>query len=138
MIVVDTNIVAYFVFPSAQTPDVEVVRAKDHEWSAPSLLRYELLNIAAQYVRRDLLDRDRAEKAFRRGLSLVRIIPEYADSVEVLNLSQRTGCSPYDIEFACLAERLGVPLITCDQQLLAPFLGSPLARPTLLNAIGSN
>ena len=123
MIVVDTNIVAYFVFPSAQTPEVEAVRAKDHEWSAPALLRYELLNIAAQYVRRGLLDRDRAEKAFRRGLSLVRILVEYADSVEVLNLSQRTGCSPYDIEFVCLSERLGAPLVTCDQQLLAAFPG---------------
>ena len=121
MIVVDTNIVAYLVFPSAQTPDVEAVRASDHEWSAPVQLRYELLNIAAQYVRRGLLDRDRAEKAFRRGLSLVRMLSEYADSVEVLNLSQRTGCSPYDIEFICLADRLRVPLVTCDQQLLDAF-----------------
>jgi len=123
MIAVDTNIVAYFVFPSAQTPDVEAARAKDHEWLAPALLRYELLNIAAQYVRRGLLDRDRSERAFRRGLSLVRILPEYADSVEVLNLSQRTGCSPYDIEFVCLAERLAAPLVTCDQQLLTAFPG---------------
>jgi hypothetical protein len=51
MIVADTNLLAYFVIPGAATPDAEYVRAKDNDWVAPVLLRFEWMNIVAQQLR---------------------------------------------------------------------------------------
>ncbi len=45
------------------------------------------------------------------------------DSQQVLELVQNSDCSAYDCEFAALALRLGVPLVTMDKKLLKAFPG---------------
>jgi predicted nucleic acid-binding protein len=121
MIVVDTNVVAYFVIPGSSTEDAEIVRAKDREWVSPGLIRYELLNVAVQQVSRQRLSRDQALRVFHRGLALVRIIVAPSDPLHILNLHQSSGCSSYDLEFVWLAMSLRVPLVTSDDQVLKGF-----------------
>ena len=43
------------------------------------------------------------------------------NSMQVLKLSQETGCSAYDCEFVNLAQDLNLPLITMDTKLLNNF-----------------
>jgi predicted nucleic acid-binding protein len=43
------------------------------------------------------------------------------ESRDVLSLCATSGCSAYDCEFAALALRLGIPLVTADTELLQSF-----------------
>jgi predicted nucleic acid-binding protein len=123
MIVADTNLVAYFIIPGTTTPDAESVRAKDNDWVAPGLLRFEWLNVVAQQFRLNHVDRDCALRTFRRGLTLVNFTKLQSDPLFILNMCQTSGCSPYDLEFIWLAMELGVPLVTADQKLIDAFPG---------------
>lgn len=43
------------------------------------------------------------------------------DSARVIELATESGCTAYDCEFAYLAEKLNIPLVTSDKKLLAAF-----------------
>ncbi len=45
MIVVDTNVVAYFLIDGPQTPNAEHALIKDPDWFAPPLWRSEFHNV---------------------------------------------------------------------------------------------
>jgi len=49
------------------------------------------------------------------------------DSQQVLELERDSGCSAYDCEFVSLAARLGVKLLTSDNQVLKAFPQHTLA-----------
>jgi predicted nucleic acid-binding protein len=123
VIVVDTNVVAYFVIAGAHTQHAETVRSRDADWRAPQLLIHEWLNVVALHVRRNLFDRDEAIRIYRRGLALVKIEPAPPAPIEVLNLVKRSDCSSYDCQFVALAEMLRIKLVTMDQQMLRAFPG---------------
>ena len=55
MIVVDTNIIAYFYLKGEHSRQAEDARRQDQLWAAPLLWRSEFRNVLAQYMRRDLL-----------------------------------------------------------------------------------
>src|SRR5438552_18367978 len=103
MIVADTNLVAYLVIPGSSTNAAVRFRARERDWIAPSLLRSELLSVAARYLTAGLLDRDEAVRSFRRGLDLVKMSDRQSDPVGVLNLCAQSGCTGYDAEFIWLA-----------------------------------
>lgn len=121
MIVADTNLVAYAVISGIHSPAALQVRAKDREWIAPPLLRYELLNVVALYVRKGLLHRDEGIKAYSRGLNLVRFDPRPTDPIAVLNLCAISQGTSYDAEFVWLAMELGIPLVSGDGPLVNSF-----------------
>ena len=121
MIVVDTTLVAYFVIPGTGTADAERVRAKDRDWVAPNLLRFELLNVVAQQFHQNFISRDGALRMFRRGLTLLNFSKLQSDPLFILNMCQATGLSPCDLEFVWLAMEQGVPLVTVDQQIIKAF-----------------
>jgi predicted nucleic acid-binding protein len=123
MIVADTNLLAYLVIPGTATADAERVRARDSDWAAPGLLRFEWLNVVAQQFRLNHLDRDCALRTFRRGLTLLSFTKLQSDPLFILNMCQKTGCSPCDLEFIWLAMELGVPLVTADRKLIDAFPG---------------
>jgi predicted nucleic acid-binding protein len=121
MIVADTNLVAYLIVPGTATLDAERVRARDKDWAAPGLLRFELMNVVGQEFKQGRMDRDCALRTFRRGMTLVNFSKLQSDPLFIFNMCQTTGCSPYDLEYVWLAMELGVPLVTADQQLLKTF-----------------
>jgi hypothetical protein len=43
------------------------------------------------------------------------------DSPSVLGLAEASGCSAYDCEYVALAKKLGVRLVTLDQQIIRAF-----------------
>jgi predicted nucleic acid-binding protein len=121
MIVADTNIVAYFVLQGDETSRVEALRAKEKLWHVPSLFRHEWLNVVTVYVHRNLLTRDEAVRAFRRGVSLVTIDESIPDPSHIINLHIASGCASYDCQFIALAEELSAKLVTFDKQVLRAF-----------------
>jgi predicted nucleic acid-binding protein len=121
MIVVDTNVVAYFVIPGAHTALAESLRAREIDWRVPTLFLHEWLSVLTSYVRKRLLNRDEALRAYKRGISLVRIDQSAPDALRIINLHLASGCSSYDCEFVATAENLGAKLITFDKEIVRAF-----------------
>lgn len=124
MIVVDSNVIAYLYLPSAQSSLAERLRARDQDWAAPLLWRSELRNALARYVRSRHLTVDDACRIQAEAESLLAGFEYHVPSDDVLRLAADSGCSAYDCEFVALAQQLGLPLVTADQQLARAFPGT--------------
>lgn len=121
MIVVDTNVVAYLYLPTEFTAAAEQLLERDPDWAAPVLWRSEFRNILAGSMRRGALTLDEARALQAEAESLLAGNEHEVDSRHVLELVRDSDCSAYDCEFAALAMRLGVKLVTMDRKLLAAF-----------------
>lgn len=121
MIVVDTNVLAYLYLPTEFTPHAEALLERDPEWVAPVLWRSEFRSILAGYLRRRILAFDDARALQAEAESLLAGNEHEVDSQRVLELVRDTDCSAYDCEFAALAMRLDVKLVTMEARLLRAF-----------------
>lgn len=121
MIVVDPNVLAYLYLPTEFTEHAESLLERDPEWVAPVLWRSEFRSIIAGYMRRKMLTFDDARALQAEAESLLAGNEHEVDSQRVLELVRDTDCSAYDCEFAALAIRLGVKLVTMDGKLLKAF-----------------
>jgi predicted nucleic acid-binding protein len=121
MIVVDTNVVAYLYLPNEFTALAEELLRKEPDWVAPVLWKSEFRNILALYVRKSLLDFDRAYAIQLEAEELLSGKEYDVDSYEVLRLAQESHCSAYDCEFVALAKHLGLKLVTVDKGVLRSF-----------------
>lgn len=123
MIVVDTNVLAYLYLPTEFTPLAERLLEREPDWIAPVLWRSELRNVLTLYLRKQLLTFDQAYAIQTEAETLLADREYTVDSFEVLRLVEGSECSTYDCEFAALAKRLGIPLVTADQKVLKNFPG---------------
>lgn len=121
MIVVDTNVIAYFVIPGDLTEVAESVRSKDPQWAAPKLWRSEMRNLLALYLRTGKFELAAAKEYMADSITMLSGNEFNIDSERVIELADESGCTAYDCEFISLAEKLNVPLVTSDKKLLAAF-----------------
>ena len=121
MIVVDTNALAYLLLGGDQTPHARAAFLKDPAWAAPLLWRSELRSVLATHLRRKHLSLADALLVMREAETLLAGAEYLAESERVLALAASSRCSAYDCEFVAVAERLGVPLVTSDAEVLASF-----------------
>ena len=121
MIVVDTNILGYFYFPSSENDAVERLRLFEKEWAAPELWRSEFLNVASLYFRKGLISVPDVIKAFEDAHKFVLTFEIHSEYRDVLDLVKASSCSSYDCEFVVLAEKLNTRLLTYDKKLLHWF-----------------
>ena len=110
MIVVDTNVIAYMIFPGGYTQSVESLHEFDPHWEVPVLWRSEFLNVVSLHFRKNLINYLEALDALETGIKLIG-----TGEHEVSTFAA------YDCEFIALADRLGVNLITYDKQILKEF-----------------
>lgn len=121
MIVVDTNVIAYLVIEGKQTAVALSVFNIDPEWVAPQLWKSEMRNLISLYLRNRQMTIDEAVSAMDRSEAVIAGREYDVDSSRVLELAQSSGCTAYDCEFAYLAEKLNVTLVTSDKKLLCAF-----------------
>jgi predicted nucleic acid-binding protein len=121
LIVVDVNVIAYLLIEGEHTIRSEEVFARDPEWAAPLLWRSEWYSILGGYLRRRALDRASAMERLEAAEELVRGREHRVDGMRVLDLVAASNCSAYDCEYVALADVLGLPLVTTDQQILGEF-----------------
>jgi predicted nucleic acid-binding protein len=120
MIVVDTNVIAYFFMRGEHTVAAEQLYERDTQWVAPVLWRSEFRNVLTGYMRKEGLSLEKACAIQSAAESLLE--QEYeSDSNAVLHLVSESACSAYDCEFVSLAERLGCKLVTMDAKLRRAF-----------------
>ena len=130
MIVVDTNVAAYFLIEGVGTRAAGAVHRKDPAWAAPLLWRSEFRNVLTLHLRQGRVTRPQALVLMKEAEILLGATDFHVDSARVLDLSASSGCTAYDCEFAALAEELQVPLVTSDRDLLKAFpaLAVPLEK----------
>ena len=123
MIVVDTNVLAYYFagFASPLAAAAIEWRQRDPEWRAPALWRSEFRNLLANYLRAKLMTPGTATKIWREANATMTSGTLEVDAERVLVLVAQSGCSAYDCEYVELAQRLGVSLLTADKKLIAAF-----------------
>ena len=127
MIVVDSNVLAYFLIPGVHTLAAEAVFNKDNKWFAPQLWRSELLNILTTYGRAGLMTVDAAVQVMEKAIKIFPAAPYGSPPRTVLELSVASRCSGYDCEYVALAQGWKVPLVTADQQVLKAFPGTAVS-----------
>jgi len=121
VIVVDSNVLAYFYLPCEYTAAAEALFEHDADWVVPILWRSEFRNILAGYLRRGSLTFSQAYHLQREAEDLLVGAEYEVDSFSVLELVRDSECSAYDCEFVALAMKLGVKLVTMDGKLLKAF-----------------
>ena len=131
MIVVDTNIVAYYCLNVDLSAAAHRLAQHDPEWHAPELWRSEFRNVLAGEMRRRNLTLARAQDAMGDAERVLEGRCHRVASDPVLCLIAETPCTVYDLEFVVLARELEVPLFTMDRRLLAAFpnIAVPLTSP---------
>lgn len=117
--VVDASAVVAIAFAEPDGDRV-VERLGGADLAAPSLLPYEVANVAALRVRRGLL----SEREARTGIAIFRRLGiglHDADPEALLALAGATSLTAYDAAYLWLARALGADLVTLDRRLRAAF-----------------
>src|SRR5689334_8566969 len=106
MIVVDTNVVAYWLIEGEHTESARRALARDAEWVAPSFWRSEFRNTLIRYVRRGDFSLSHALLLQNNAQEFMAGREYGVDSERVLQLAHESGRSAYDCEFVALADHL--------------------------------
>ena len=121
LIVVDTNIIAYFKIPGEFTSITESIFQKDADWIVPQLWISEFLNVLTMSIRSEIFDSNTAEKILQKTEKFLEKKTFSVSSSRILNLSTQSKCSSYDCEFVALAQDKNIPLVTFDKKIIREF-----------------
>lgn len=121
MIVVDTNLLAYFWISGAKSKLAEQVFVKDSSWIAPILWRSEFRNVLLGYIRHKILLPEDAVELTEKAEKQMHGKEFQVSSTEVIYLAKDSKCSAYDCEFIALAKRYNVQLVTSDKKVCSEF-----------------
>jgi predicted nucleic acid-binding protein len=121
VIVADANLLLAAVVASPRTPLAESVLRRDRDWHAPRLWQSEARNAMARMARLGMIPRRQAEGAYARLDQIMAASTHNLDGMAVLRCAIRGRISAYDAEYVVLAQTLGVPLVTSDEEVLAAF-----------------
>lgn len=121
MIVVDSNVVAYYWINGPLTGTAQQVWAKDPEWHVPLLWRSELRSILTGYLRDGTLDATQIAQVMSAAEATFAGREHLVSSEKVFAIIGDSNLSAYDAEFVALAEVLGAPLVTADRIVLRAF-----------------
>ncbi len=130
MIVVDTNVVAYFFIEGTRTLAARALRRDDPDWRLPPLWRHEFLNVLATFTRQRGAGLDKARALWQAATRMLADREHDVDMAAALGMAVKKKISAYDAQFVLLAQTLKVRLVTEDLRLLKlfPSLTQPLTR----------
>ena len=131
-IVVDTNVIAYFWLPGANTEAAVAVRQRTGDWYAPRLWRSEFRNVLARYLRARTVGLTQAKAVIRGAEAELADFERDVDSMQVMDLVAVSTCSAYDCEFVALAKSMGIALVTEDARIVRDFPDVAVTMTTVL------
>ena len=117
MIVSDTTLPVHYALPfiGDDTTQAHTLFDGDPDWRAPPLWASETRDALLGYVR---AGRMMPGQAIGAAVSLEGIVTaEPVGHAEVPRPADALGSSAHDAEYAALAARLGVPMVTSDRRL---------------------
>ena len=121
MIVVDSNVVAYYWINGPLTKIAQSVRAKDRDWHVPVLWRSEMRSILTGYLRDGTLSNGQVVGVMAAAEASFSGCEHIVPSERIFRIVTETRLSAYDAEFVALARTLAVPLVTADKAALKAF-----------------
>jgi len=121
VIVVDSNVVAYYWINGPLTETAWQVWTKDPDWHVPLLWRSEMRSILAGYLRDGTLSGKQVAQVMTSAEAAFAGREHLVSSENVLRIVEATDLSAYDAEFVALAEVLDVPFVTADKAVLKAF-----------------
>jgi predicted nucleic acid-binding protein len=124
--VVDASALAALLFGE---PDADLVaeRLGDAALFSPSLVRYELASVYLKKVRR-YPDQQAGLVSALELYPRLGVVEAEVPAAELAHVAERAGVTAYDAAYLWVAEHVGAPLLTLDQELAraAPRLGISL------------
>ena len=123
MIVVDTNVLAYFFINGEFSKAAECVFSRDPQWAAPLLWRSEFRSVLVKCIAKNSLGLEDAVDIMRAAELLMTGCEYAVPSLDVLRLAASSRCSAYDAEFVALAREAGLKFVTVDADLQRAFPG---------------
>ncbi len=129
MLVVDANVVAYFLVEGEKTDQARLLRSIDPDWQAPALIFYEIASVLAQLAKQGAISIEAAQHAFETTLALVTPVESQCLGGRTIEIAVKLDVSASDACYLATAELLGAPLATEDGRLLclAPEIARALA-----------
>jgi len=118
MVIVDANVLAYFLVDGEKTGPARLLRAVDPDWQAPALVFYEAANVLAQMAREGGISLEAAQAGFATALKLVTPVRSRFPGGRAMEIAVKLRLSAYDACYLATAELLGAPLATEDGRLL--------------------
>lgn len=114
-VVADASALAALAFQEPRAGRV-VAQLDDATVFAPTLLKYELINVAWKKARRHPAEAPRFLAALARVLSW-NIVWKDVDAVDAALVALSTGLTAYDASYVWLAGMLGADLVTLDDEV---------------------
>ena len=119
--VVDASVIAAIAFQETRALEAQAI-LEGADLAAPHLLGYELANVARNKTLRNPQILETIKEGLLGALQL-EIQWQEVDHLAVLELALETGLTAYDATYLYVAQTLGIPLVTFDQQLQAAISG---------------
>ncbi len=127
MIVVDTNIVAYFLIDGDRTDQTRQLWQADPDWRLPALWRHEFLNVLTSYARQSNVPMNDIRELWQLANGLFTGTEQEVNMELALELAINKKISSYDAQFVILAQTLKTRLVTEDKVLLRRFPESTIS-----------
>ena len=114
MIVVDSNILAFYLIEGKHTPAVHMLRDIDPEWIVPGFWRIELQSILWKYVRHGGMKTEKALELLDQALGLFSINEVTPSPDTVLRDALNWNITVYDAQYVSLARQHDIRCVTED------------------------
>lgn len=130
MLIVDTNVAAYFLIVGDHSSAAQELHRRDHDWRSEAFLLVEFTNVLASSIARRRMTLPLAQEFLSRVNLLFEGKLTRVSHASVLATAMRYRVSAYDARFLTLADQLGRRLVTEDTRLraAAPALTQSLAE----------
>ena len=117
MIVVDANVLAFFLIQGERTAEANRLREVDSEWLVPPLWRVEFQSILWKYARNGGMPEMTALTLMDQAVELLRGSEKEPSADVVLRDALRWNITVYDAQYITLARQMGVRCVTEDRPL---------------------
>jgi len=118
MIVVDANVLSFYLIQGERTAAAYALQAKDPEWSVPTFWSIEFLSILRKYIRFNGMPLAAALNLLDQAQTLLAANEAQPPLDIVLRDALRWGITVYDAQYVSLAKLYGIPCVTEDGRVL--------------------
>lgn len=134
MIVVDANIIAYFLIAGPKSDLARRLRGHDPVWCVPDLWCHEFLNILVTYNRVGGATLKECAGIWETAIRLLHGRSYPIDGQAALKLAAERRVTGYDAQYLLLADALDAVCVTEDKKLWSAYPGRAVSMDAYLSA----
>jgi predicted nucleic acid-binding protein len=116
VIIVDTDILLYYLIQGERTSQAHRLKKTDGDWRAPYLWRAEFVSVVNKNLKSGFISLPESYELLNAAESIFGGIDMAVDMPAILGIAAATGAGTHDAHFLALAHRAGKPLITGEKR----------------------